>query len=97
MHIVQRSQPDLDLFRIRGRLDGPGAHQLEFIMRALPVNRAVLFDLRRLANATDPDLPQLLKRLVDLAPSGKRIQFAGLPGANTNTLSREGTPAAAFI
>jgi hypothetical protein len=79
MHIVQRSQANLDLFRLRGRLDDSGISQLEFLLRVLPVERTVLFDMRRLANSADPALPSLLAGMMSRAPQGKRIEFAGLP------------------
>ena len=96
MHIVQRSQPNLDLFRIRGRLDEPGVHQLAFLLRAMPVSRAALFDLRRLSNAREPGLGSLLEQVRAHAPHGKQVEFLGLPHTTVTNHTRRGVREPAF-
>jgi hypothetical protein len=97
MHIVQRSRGDLDLFRLKGRLDGGAVEQLAFILRAMPGGRRIQFDFRRVDNAAAPEAARLLKSVLARRPEGRGLLFSGIPHTAARRHALEGLPPALFV
>lgn len=96
MHIVQRSQGDLDLFRLKGELDAGAVEQLAFIL-AMPGSRPVQFDFRQVRNLDRPEAAPLLRRVVERRPDGRGLRFSGIPQPVARRHAREGLPPAIFV
>jgi len=97
MHIVQRSQGDVDLFRLKGELDGGAVEQLAFILRVMPGGRRIQFDFRLVDNAARPEAAGLLKSVLARRPEGRGLVFSGIPLPAVRRHAREGLPPAIFV
>ena len=97
MHIVQRSTKDLDLFRLKGRLDAGSVEQLAFILHAMPRGRRVQFDFRLVDNAGTPEAAGLLLSVLGRRPEGRGLAFSGIPTPAVRRHAREGVPPALFV
>lgn len=96
MHIMQRSQEGLDLFRLKGELDAGAVEQLAFIL-AMPGARPVQFDFRQVPNVDRPEAAPLLKSVVARRPEGRALRFSGIPQPVARRHAREGLPPALFV
>jgi hypothetical protein len=97
MHIVQRSQGDLDLFRLKGELDAGSVEQLAFILGAMPGGRRIQFDFRQVRNAAGPEAAGWLKTVLARRPAGRGLLFSGIPQPAARRHARAGLPPAIFV
>lgn len=96
MHILQRSLGDLDLFRLKGRLDDGAVEQLAFIL-AMPGARRIQFDFRRVDNTTGPEAVRLLMSVLARRPQGRGLLFSGIPHTAARRHAQSGLPSAIFV
>jgi hypothetical protein len=97
MTILSRSTKDLDLYRLKGRLDASSFAQIQFILERLSGSRTMQFDFRRVNNMDESCAVFSLQSMLDTVPCGSTLVLSGIPQRTQEAVSVEGTTNDVFI
>ncbi len=97
MTILSRTTGDVDLYRLKGRLDASGFAQIQFILKRLSGAKPMQFDFRRVNNMAESCAMDSVQNMLDSAPQGTELVFSGLPPQARLAFSNAGVPQGVFI
>jgi hypothetical protein len=97
MTILSRSMGNVDLYRLKGRLDKPALAQLQFILTRLSGTKPMQFDFRLVSNMGEDSAVDSLQNMLASVPEGTNLVFSGVPLNARYVYSEAGVPQGVFI